>query len=160
MTHLLSSSLTRLCSFGWSPVSAGSPPAPNERELMLDRQSTRSHRSTRCCNKPNRRLQFGQAGSRLFREVTILRTRRATSQDGGSPTDVPSLADSWSLDKSSARYQLLYESGGARKNKRPLAYCRVCKHQLQSRWTRPTNFARIWRVRAARQNGRGHHHSS
>jgi putative transposase len=42
-------------------------------------------------------------------EVTISRTRRATSGYLGSPADIPSLADSWSLDKSSARYQLVYE---------------------------------------------------
>jgi hypothetical protein len=43
-------------------------------------------------------------------EVTISRVRRATSRHEGSPADPSSLADSWSLDKSSARYQLVYES--------------------------------------------------
>lgn len=33
-------------------------------------------------------------------------------------------------------------SGGSRKNKRPLSYCRVCKHS-QNQWTRRTNFAPI-----------------
>jgi hypothetical protein len=43
-------------------------------------------------------------------EVTISHVRRATSRYSGSPASVPSLADSWSLDKSSARYQLLISS--------------------------------------------------
>jgi hypothetical protein len=34
------------------------------------------------------------------------------------------------------------KSGGSRKNKRPLSYCRVCKHS-QNQWTPRNNFARI-----------------
>ena len=34
------------------------------------------------------------------------------------------------------------KSGGSRKNKRPLAYCRVCKHS-QNQWTHRNNFAPI-----------------